>query len=321
LIKDYFEKFSAFLVPHGLYKMFSSRKEKLETAKFNKFMEKQKKRPIKRFGIATAEGEECVILGNGPSLKNSLSGETLEFIRNKKKFCVNESILSEEFLTLKPDYVVLMDPYYWSKNTGEPYKTYYLKDNEVLSKVDWKIKVFLPKPASEWNFFIDIPEKNKNVEIVYINTQLSQQPSEELKFIEYRQNLSMPRVQNVLVACLYLAINAGFKTSYIFGADHSWCNTLHVTEDNKLCYINSHFYDKEEVTTHQPLYRNPECTETWTIGDFFEALSYKFKTYDELEKYSKYMGSKIVNASEVSYIDAFERLAKKPAEVAGGLHE
>lgn len=263
---------------------------------------------MKNFGVSVAEGEECVILGNGPSLKDSLSGETLEFIKNKKKFCVNESVISDEFLELKPDYVVFVDPYYWAKNTAEPFHSMYQKAAGVFLKSNWKIKIFMPEMAREWNFFIDIPNKNKNIEIVYFNTRESKLKNEKKKFFEYKHNLSSPRMQNVLIACLYLALNIGFEKIYLFGADHSWHESIHIREDNVLCYKDRHFYDKEEVESYTPVYKNPECTKTFSMAELFTAFGFKYITYEELERYSKDLGAKIYNASKISYIDAFERI-------------
>lgn len=263
---------------------------------------------IDNFSIKIQNNDECVIIGNGPSLKDSLTGETLEFIKQRPKFCVNEAVISDEFLQLKPEFVVFMDPYYWSKDTTDPYLSMYKQVAEVLSNVDWKIKIFISKAAREWNFFIDVPKKNPNVEIIYVSTRISKIKDEKYRFKEYRQNIAMPRVQNVLVACMYFAINAGFKKIYLFGADHSWHESIHIREDNVLCYKDLHFYDKEKVVKCSPAWRNPECTRTWNMADLFEAFSYKYKSYMELEEYSKHMGSKIYNASKISYIDAFERI-------------
>lgn len=292
-----------FFVPVGIDRLIHKQKAK----KIEKKQQKNYSNEIERFNINVEEGEQCVILGNGPSLKDSLTGETLKFIKERKKFCVNESALSDEFLELKPEYLVFMDPYYWSPKTAEPCLSRYKKIAEILSNIDWEITLFLPNYAKDWNFFIEVPSKNKNVQIVYVNTNMSMSDENESRFLEYKQNLSMPRVQNVLVACIYLAINAGFKNSYIFGADHSWHETIQVREDNVVCLKDKHFYDKKELTIYTPAYKNPEETETWTMSGFFEAFSYKHKSYEELELYSKYMGAKIYNSSAYSCVDAFER--------------
>lgn len=264
---------------------------------------------VQNFGIKIESNQDCVILGNGPSLKDTLNSGDLDFIKQKKKFCVNEAVHSEYFQLLKPDYLVFMDSFYWTKDVAEPHRSSYLKINEFLSTIDWEMKIFMPKHAQNWNFFKDVPEKNKNVEIIYIETNTSSIQNENVKFLEYKQNLAMPRVQNVLVACLYLAINIGFKNVYVFGADHSWHETIYINYENMLCLKDKHFYDEKQIEEHKPAYKNPEGTELWTMAEFFEAFSYKYKSYEELEKYSQSMGTKIYNSSKISYIDAFERLA------------
>jgi hypothetical protein len=263
---------------------------------------------VENFGIFKMHNKECVILGNGPSLKESLSGNSLDFIKDRIVFCVNNAVVSDEFLLLKPSFVVFMDPFYWSKNTVEPYFSIYTQIAGILSNVDWKTTIFMPKAASEWNFFIDVPIKNNNVEIKYINTN-GPKYDNDLRFTEFKTNHAMPTVQNVLVACIYIALNIGFKTIYIFGADHSWHESFKVMDDNILYYKNQHYYDKEnQQKKYTPMYKNPEQTQIWTCSEIFLAFSNKFKSYEELEKYSRYMGAKIYNASKISYIDAFERI-------------
>jgi len=291
------------MVPYGIHRNFAKLKQKIKLLKLKKCDS------IENFGIQIEEGEECVILGNGPSLKESLSdNKVFDFIKNKKKFCVNNSVLTEEFQQLKPDYIIFMDPYFWDNKVIEPFLSKYLKMAEILSNVDWKIKIFLPSAASSWNFFIDVPQKNNNVEIIYINIKFRENYPEELKFLEYRQNKSMPRVQNVLVACIYAAINIGFKNTYIFGADHSWQENMYI-DDNNIPYVcDVHYFEDKNNATILPFYKDGECTQIFDMAELFMAFSYHFAAYKELERYAYYMGKKIYNASAKSFIDAFERI-------------
>jgi hypothetical protein len=302
-IIKYFKKIFINCLPYYLYKQLKKVNNKIKIFKLKKL----DLEPPQNFGIIVANNDECVILGNGPSLKNSLN-DSFEFIKARKKFCVNDAVLSEEFKELKPEYVVFMDPFYWSRKTVEPYLSMYKKEAEILSNADWEIRVFMPNTAKEWNYFIDVPNKNKNVKIIYININTSLFVEEKYRFSEYKQNIAMPRVQNVLVACIYIAINAGYKRIYLFGADHSWHESIHIREDNVLCYKDRHFYDKEEVQKYTPVYKTPDCSQTINMAELFLAFSYKYASYMELEKYSKYKGVKIYNASNISYIDAFERI-------------
>lgn len=262
---------------------------------------------IEKFCIEVSRGEELVIIVNGPSLKESLSDEkTLEFIRSRKKICVNSSFLDERIYELRPDFLVLMDPYYWSENLVGLQRDLCYELNEVLSKIDWSVTIFMPKSAKKWNFFIDVPQKNENIKIVYINSSESKFKDEKTRFFEYKKNWAMPKVQNVLVACIYLGINLGFLKTYLFGADHSWHENIHVTKDNVPCIKDMHFYDEDNIEI-VPFYKDPECTNIFTMADLFEAFMFQFRSYEELEKYAQELGIKIYNASHYSCLDVFER--------------
>jgi hypothetical protein len=303
-IIKYFKKIFINCLPYYLYKQLKKVNKKIKIFKLNKL----DLEPPQNFGIIVANNDECVILGNGPSLKNSLKETSLNFIKARKKFCVNDAVISDEFNALKPEYVVFMDQAYISPKTAEPNLSRYKKEEQILSKADWEIKIFMPIGAKLWNHFIEVPLKNKNVKIIYINSNMSQFEDEQDKFIEYKQNISMPRITNVLISSLYIAINAGYKKIYLYGADHSWHESINIRADNVVCYKDRHFYDKKEVTTCTPVYKNPECNITFTMAELFTMFGYNFASYMELERYSIYMGAKIYNASNISFIDAFERI-------------
>lgn len=296
-------KIVADCMPYFLHKKLSILTERLVVA-----LTLKKPGFVENFGREIEVDEDCVILCNGPSLNDTLNSGDLDFIKARKKFSVNAMMHSECFQLLKPEYHVFADPFFWAKDVVEPHKSSFIKINEILSNVDWKMKVFMPKAAKDWNFFIDVPEKNKNVEIIYIETSMSSTQDEKTKFLSYRQNTSMPRVQNVLVACLYLATNMRFKNVYIFGADHTWHESIYIRHDNVLCYKYGHFFDGNNEEEPKPDYKDINGTNPWTMAELFEAFSYKYKSYEELEKYSAYMGTKIYNASKISCIDAFERI-------------
>ncbi len=122
----------------------------------------------------------------------------------------------------------------------------------------------------------------------------------------------MPQSQNVLVASLFAGINIGFKTIHIVGADHTWHENLHVNEYNQLCIKDEHFYDNGTAISYRPFYTNAKRTSTFTMYEIFTTLAKAFLGYTMIKKYADHRGTTIYNASEISFIDAFER--KKPEE-------
>jgi len=123
----------------------------------------------------------------------------------------------------------------------------------------------------------------------------------------YRKNLAMPRVQNVLTASIFLAMNIGYKKIFVVGADHSWHESIAISDKNILYLKNTRFQDDKEKD-FAPFFEDP-ANETipYRMYNLFRDLSKMFLSYMELERYSKSIKAKIYNASDKSYIDAFER--------------
>jgi hypothetical protein len=117
-------------------------------------------------------------------------------------------------------------------------------------------------------------------------------------------NLGMPRPHNVLVPTLFLALKMGFKNVVLFGADHSWHEEIRIDESNQLTVNHEHFYDKSKQI--MPMYKLDG--KEYYLHDVFRKLHLAFKGYFVLKEYADYLGSKILNASKKSYIDAFEKI-------------
>ena len=118
----------------------------------------------------------------------------------------------------------------------------------------------------------------------------------------------MPQSQNVLVASIFLAMNIEFKKIIIAGADHTWHQNLHLDEQNILYIKDIHFYNNEEKINYRPFNKGLHINETFKIHEIFALWAKAFYGYIALEDYAKYKSCKIYNASEVTFIDAFERL-------------
>ncbi len=297
-MNNFFKQLLFFFVPYGIYKIYKNKKNVIDRVDYDQ--------KIENWGFSEFYGKEVVVFGSGPSLLDSLKNDNLHFINSKIKICVNEFLHSHYFEELKPEFVFFADPAYWCRNLSEELVERYAINHEKLLGASWEIAVFMPNNARSWNFFSDIPSKNKYVNIYYFNTDVSNDEDVYKKFESYKINKSMPRLQNVLVAALYCAVNIGFSKIYLLGADHSWHESIYVTDENIVCYKDSHFYDKKE-NSYTPVWKNGEHTETFTMAELFEAFSFKYKAYLELNQYANFMKSKIYNASSKSCIDAFER--------------
>ena len=65
-----------------------------------------------RVSLPKREFDDCVILGNGPSLITSIENN-IQFLQNKELFCVNHFGETPLYLDLKPRNYVLNAPEMW----------------------------------------------------------------------------------------------------------------------------------------------------------------------------------------------------------------
>ncbi|MGD1889614.1 MAG: hypothetical protein ACFB15_03275, partial [Cyclobacteriaceae bacterium] len=116
---------------------------------------------------------------------------------------------------------------------------------------------------------------------------------------------------NVLVASLSIVLMMRFQTIYITGADHSWMKEVFVTDDNRVFLSQKHFYDgqlKSDTYTDKarPMYAGSTTNER-KLHEILEKWYYSFRSYWELNGYAQSIGSRIINVTPDSYIDAFAR--------------
>lgn len=251
----------------------------------------QSRRPSVR--PSAAPGEELVVLGNGPSLNDTVARHG-DFLRGRRLLAVNFAANTPLFKSLKPDYYVLADPHFFNPQGNPAVATLW----DALAAAGWAITLMVPVRAA-------VPAAvcaNPNVSIQRYNLT----PVEGMRWLShalYRAGMGMPRPRNVLIPSLMLAIAAGFKTVYVAGADHSWMKTISVDDDNHVVSVQPHFYkdsDKEHARVrndymHYPLHQ--------IVYSFYVA----FRSYHTLQRYAKSVGVSIFNITPGSFIDAFPR--------------
>jgi hypothetical protein len=255
-----------------------------------------------RLKLPPAQGERCVVLANGPSLKQSFQKYS-ELFKQTPLICVNTFALAPEFEQFKPRYYIFIDTIFWWGENEATRATY----KAMIEKVDWKLYLLVPQFALNSRIFKELKEKNPNIVVCPYNyTVFKGFPSVAQWF--YKKNLAMPQSWNVTIAALFLGINMGYKEVFLVGADHTWHENLHMSKDNILHTKVPHFWENEEVINYTPLWKpKPFENQTQKAHEFFDIWSRTFYGYVLLSNYAKEQHCKIYNASEVSFIDAFER--------------
>lgn len=248
--------------------------------------------------------EESIIIGNGPSF-NSFFLKNNSFLKRKNLFCVNSFINTKYFLDIKPSFCILIDPFYWRKEIPFNFIDEFKTSISILkNKVDWGITLILPEDAKNYNLFIDLPKLNSCINLVYFKNDNIGLDFDNSIYPKFEKFEKLPHFQNVLVAALFFSINFGSKINFLIGADMSLHQKIIVNEKNQLCTMPNHFY--EEIESSMPIYKD-NGIDVFKVSEYFYALSLMFKGFEIIKEYSDYKNSTIINLTENSFIDSFER--------------
>ena len=191
---------------------------------------------------------DCIILGNGPSLTDSLS-DGAAFLRDKTVFCMGDFAVSQQYGVIKPEFYLFIDPAHYSANVSAEFKDLQKSTlGALIAKTDWPLKVLTPLQAKKEGVLKKLERENKHIQIVYFKN-IETLGFKGFRNFVYKLNIGSPILQNSLIAGIFFALNIGFKTIYVLGADHSWLEDTAVTDHNILCIKKGyHFFDQEEVT-------------------------------------------------------------------------
>ncbi len=260
----------------------------------------QKLHVDKKFG-------ECVLLGNGPSLTQSLKDHP-EFINQRRLFCVNFFAVSQLYEQLKPSIYVIAAPEIGMKKADnallEKYADLFLT---ISQKTEWPVWLYLPFSVRKSDFFksniMKQLSRNHNIKVCFFNNTPVEGFWGFCLFL-FRLNLGMPRPHNVLIPSIFMAINLSFFRIYLLGVDHSWLREIYVNENNDVLIRQKHFYDHDNSVPRPMLKKGQDKRK---LHEVLIKFVYAFEGYFILEKYAQSRNVKIINATPGSYIDAFER--------------
>ena len=88
-----------------------------------------------------ADGDEIVVLGNGPSLNKTVE-DSAGFLKPRKKLAVNFAANTPLFLQLKPEFYVLADPHFFAEGNEAVDNLWRV----FLEEVDWDMVLFVVHP-------------------------------------------------------------------------------------------------------------------------------------------------------------------------------
>ena len=256
-----------------------------------------------------ANCDECLVLGNGPSL-NEVIKDLPTLRKGRDVFCVNWFAMTDDYVKIKPSHYVLHDKVYWIDDVTDELLQ---KREELFDRLkkdtNWPLLIFVPYAAKDSRKFEQLSNFNSNINIFYYYHSTFEPPDGIYTYIRhflYKYNSDISFANNVLIPTIFFAINLGYKKIFIFGADHSWHEQIFVGFDNILYMKEQHFYGQAN--------KKPFCrrkNKPYKIHEAFDLWSRVFKGHTLLEEYANKKGVKIYNVSGKSYIDAYERITVK----------
>lgn len=272
-------------------KLFKTIVSILSVLLFSKFSSSRKLNKV----LLTNKKRKCFVIGTGPSLKKVLNHDYKIFL-NSEVFVVNLFCVNEYFKKIKPNNYVITDEGFWKETDDKRIIEIQNLFKNQMKLINWKINVFIPFDTSQefYNSLI----LNKKLNVIKYNRV----PIEGFKFFShfiYKNNLGMPRPENVIVAAIFLAINSGNLKINLYGIDFSSVETYYIDESNNICVKPKHFYDKKHKELEKVKLKK---------GGFKIALSSMvsaLNSYENLNKYASARNVIILNNTNPSYVDAF----------------
>lgn len=254
----------------------------------------------------TRTSQKLLIIGNGPSLNESIE-KYFDVFDQYEKLSVNFFSSSELYTKIKPDIYVMVDPLFFKnkENIGEAADKviHHLKND-----TNWSLHVVLPVSAKE-SYLVEQISNNSCITVGFYNDR-NYPIGNMSKFEAWDHNYLLPPSQNVLNVCTYLALFWNYPETYIIGADTTFVQNLVVDQEtNEIFSLERHFYNNDSVYSSDPWLdkKSRRRKVNNKMHEELNCIKRALENYWTIRDYADYKGLKIYNASEYSWIDAFER--------------
>ena len=236
------------------------------------------------------------LLGNGPSF--SLIEKHLDEFKMFDFCAVNLSVNTDLFFILKPKMLVVVDMIFWKQPELDKIKLFW----ENIQRINWDIQIFIPYnfPSEMKNTLV----KNQNITVCrYANNSWEPETklAKTLKMWLYKKGVVSPNCSNVSIAAIYSAILSGYKEINLLGVEHSWMRDIRVNQNNEVILIDRHYYGNSEQ-----VWRDYDGNPIKLI-DFVGSQLVTFTSHMYLKDFAEYMHVKIINRTEDSYIDSYDK--------------
>lgn len=250
--------------------------------------------------------DKMILIGNGPSLKDSIDLYKDEILRYDR-LVVNFFALSDQYEVIRPNYYLFVDPAFFDIPDNQRDTINRLIDS-IVNKTTWKMRLCAPLGVENTRLAKALTQ-NPNIEFVYYfggEREIGDTPLYEA----WDRNLICPPNRNSLNVGLYLSLYWGYQETYLIGVDMSSLEDIRVDQQtNELFSVDTHFYNNRQVYTDKKLFdaQRGRIRSDWKLHEYIYAFGKMFENYYDLSRYAEYKGLKVYNASEYSWINCFER--------------
>lgn len=258
---------------------------------------------IRHTGPVGESSVEMVVLGNGPSLAHELPQLIARDDYAAKDFLVvNFFAEDERFALVRPKYYVLSDPMFFRQSVyRERVMAFYKELNE---KVAWPMNLYVQYYNPE-RFDYRAVLTNPLIRIVPFHTQVYT-GFRCVEFWLFRHGLGSANFGTVVQIGEYVALLLGYKRISLYGVDHTLLDGLCVDGANRLCRTDRHYYDNGEAVEPQPIFQKVP-PRPYTMAIYLAEVAELFRGHEVLRDYAASVGARIVNCTQGSMIDAYER--------------
>ncbi|MFM6948035.1 MAG: hypothetical protein ACKOWQ_03380 [Aquirufa sp.] len=244
--------------------------------------------------------ETCLILGNGPSV-NATIEKDLEKVQQMFTICVNHFGSTDPYEVIQPKMYMLLDPLFKDSNYELGQK---LIDN-ILQKTTWPLIVYMPQDFKHSTEMLQRLKSNPNIQVYFFNYTIVN-GFERLNQYFFQKGWGMIQSQNILVCAIFQALQLGFRKIYITGADHTWHENMRVSDlDNSLLLNDTHFYGAKDINLSTRFAPKPTVESQLAVQ--FLSLHKVFLGHQKNAQLAKDRGIRIINVSQHSNIDVYER--------------
>lgn len=234
-------------------------------------------------------GKRCFIIGNGPSLRT----QDLSLLQDEYVFTVNYFTKSEQYLMVKSNFHILMDPAIFDFSTE--YREERLKPLLAINTYDNKPLCFTQYIEKA---VIEKEGLNQKLNVFYLNCGTAMYEQYKRKFDLTKV---VPGFSNVILYATMIAMYMGFKKIYYIGCDMTGYEQIAIKIGKQ---VDLHVYkmSDQEKRMLRDQNRNMDAEE------FFEGFFHMFEQYRLLRNYGKIYGIEMYNATQGGILDVLERV-------------